>query len=382
MNAPLVLDIDLRSERSPLPADDDWIVATLWWGDRVLGEVSLTPGRGDWAQVRAGLLFEWRPVLDALALVPAHGRQRLVSPTEVTVVVTRTRPGQLSACLDALDRLDPAPAEVIVVHGDQASAALAEAVGARDVRVVHEPTGTVTAAWNAGWRAARTPVVAFTDDDARPHRNWVGALADGFTDDAVLCVTGLVLAAELVTPAQRLFEASARVRRNFSPRLFRSPAPGADTSRLGVGVNAAFRRDALERIGGFDVCLGAGRATKGAEDLDAFLRVMSLGGVLAHRPDAVVRYVHPRDLPSLLQRYSANGTAYSALLCKHRLSGGAAAVEARGERLRWHRDRHLRGMLGAVRRRDPRRIVELVAELTGSSRGAAALAAERAGSAR
>jgi cellulose synthase/poly-beta-1,6-N-acetylglucosamine synthase-like glycosyltransferase len=382
VNGPRVLDVDLRDEASPVPAAFDDVVALLWWGHRVLGEVTLTSECGDWAHVRAGLLSEWRPVLDALALVPVHSGEPHVRSADVTVVVTRTRPGDLAACLEVLARLDPAPAEVIVVDSDPTTRVASEAVGGRDVRVVRAPTGGVSAARNAGWRAARTPVVAFTDDDARPHRNWVGALADGFGDAAVVCVTGLVLAAELVTPAQRLFEASARVRRDFSPRLFASPAPGADTSRLGVGVNAAFRRDALERIGGFDVCLGAGSATKGAEDLDAFLRVMSLGGVLAYRPDAVVRHIHPRDLPSLLQRYSANGTAYSALLRKHRLSGGAAVVAARDERLRWHRDRHLRGLLGAVRRRDPRRVIELIAELTGSSRGAAALATEQAGSAR
>jgi cellulose synthase/poly-beta-1,6-N-acetylglucosamine synthase-like glycosyltransferase len=149
-----------------------------------------------------------------------------------------------------------------------------------------------------------------------------------------------------------------------------------------VGVNAAFRRDVLERIGGFDLGLGAGRPARGGEDLDAFLRVMSGGGVLAYRPHAVVRYVYPRDLPSLLRRYSANGTAYSALLRKYGLRDRTAALEARRERMRWHRARHLRGVLGAVRRRDLRRLVELVAEMAGSSSGAAALAAEQVGSTR
>jgi cellulose synthase/poly-beta-1,6-N-acetylglucosamine synthase-like glycosyltransferase len=379
VNGPRVLDIDLRDERSQLPADHDWILATLWWGDRVLGEVSLTSGREDWVRVRTGLLAEWRPVLDALAMVATDGRQPQVTPTDVTVVVTRTRPGDLSACLEALDRLEPAPAEVIVVDSGPTTPAVTEVVEGRDVRVVHEPTHGVSAARNAGWRAARTGVVAFTDDDARPHRSWVGALANGFTDDAVLCVTGLVLAAELVTPAQRLQEAGARRARDFTPRLFSSPTPGADTSRFGVGVNAAFRRDALERIGGFDLRLGAGRNPRGAEDLDAFLRVMSAGEVLAYRPDAVVRYVHPRDLPGFLRRCADDGAAYAGLLHKYRLEGGMAARQSRRERMRWHRDRHLRGLLGAARRRDPRPIAQLVAEVAGSRRGATAFASGRAG---
>jgi cellulose synthase/poly-beta-1,6-N-acetylglucosamine synthase-like glycosyltransferase len=377
MSAPVVLDLDLRVEAGRLPSEDQEVRALLWWGERLIGETTLAAGHGDWAQVRSRLLSEWRSVIDALDSVTAGERAVEYASADVTVVVVVTtgeEPGMLTGCLAALARLDPVPAEIIVV-ADAAVPRPSAQEGRLRYLVVPAGSG-VASAREAGWRSAGTPVIAFTLDRARPHPRWVDALCRGFVAPSVACVTGLVVAAEFVTPAQRLFESTGGMARGFTPRLFCSKGPGPDTLHCGDGANMAFRRDALERIGGFDTRLSAGRRTRAGDDLDAFLRVMARGSVLAYRPDAVIRHVHDRDLLGLWRKYTDRGIHYAALLAKHVGSGDTAPGMARRELLRWHRDQHGRALLGAVRRRDVHRLGQVLLETAASGQGAARFHAE------
>jgi GT2 family glycosyltransferase len=160
--------------------------------------------------------------------------------------------------------------------------------------------------------------------------------------------------------------------KGFWPQKFTAERVGLQVYRLGVGANMAFTRDALQAIGGFDVRLGPGRPTRGADDLDAFLRVLASGGSAVYQPDAVVRHVHRRDLRGLVHQYRDNGAGYAALLRKHELLGGPLGDAATRERRRWRRQRHVRGVLSAVARRNLRQLIELVPEIVGSRRGAGA----------
>src|SRR3954447_20831580 len=366
VTAPLLVDVDLRAEQAVVLGPGRPVHALVWWGDRVLGERVVRSFDGPPRDVRAELLAGFVAEVAAMEAVTAASSPLLVEPGEVTVVVcTRDRPQHLAGCLAALHELDPAPAEILVVDNasctgstSASTSALAQEWGLR--RVV-EPVGGLARARNTGWRSARTPVVAFTDDDARPHPHWVGALARGFSGPSVGCVTGLVVAAELMTPAQRELEARRGMKKGFRPQLFSGTGMGADALRLGAGVNMAFRREVLDRIGGFDVRLGPGSHVGGGDDVDAFLRVMAAGAAVAYEPSAVVRHIHPRDLPGLLERYHADGAGYGALLRKHELTGSDGGAGARRERARWHRQRHGSAVAAAVRRRDLRRLVQLVA---------------------
>ncbi|PRC62799.1 glycosyl transferase family 2, partial [Mycobacterium sp. ITM-2017-0098] len=66
-----------------------------------------------------------------------------------------------------------------------------------------EPRPGLSRARNTGLSAATGEVVAFTDDDVVVDRHWLSAIARGFSrGPAVSCVSGIVAAAELRTPAQ------------------------------------------------------------------------------------------------------------------------------------------------------------------------------------
>jgi cellulose synthase/poly-beta-1,6-N-acetylglucosamine synthase-like glycosyltransferase len=378
VTAPLLVDADLLAGPVLVPGVGRPVRALVWWGDRLLGERTLPPFQGTPRDARPALLSSFRAEVAALETVTASSPP-VGEPGHVTVVVcTRDRADQLVGCLEALSRLHPAPADVIVVDNAPTSRRTAEVTERWGVRRVLEPSPGLSHARNAGWRAAHTPVVAYTDDDARPHPHWVGGLARAFASQAVDCVTGLVVAAELMTPAQRLFEANGGMRKGLQLRLLTTAEVGVQGYRLGVGANMAFRRAALERIGGFDVRLGPGRPTRGGDDLDAFVRVLASGGVAAYQPSAVVRHVHRRDLLGLGHQYRDNGTGYAALLRKYELDGGELGAAAVRERARWRRQRHVRGLLGAIRRRRAGAVLEIAADILGSTRGRVAFAAEAA----
>ncbi len=83
----------------------------------------------------------------------------------------------------------------------------------------------------------------------------------------------------------------------------------------------AFRRAALDRIGGFDVALGAGTPTGGGEDTLAITLVMLSGYEVAYEPVALMWHHHRQDMPSLnkqLHGYSVGLTAFYAALLRQR----------------------------------------------------------------
>jgi cellulose synthase/poly-beta-1,6-N-acetylglucosamine synthase-like glycosyltransferase len=86
--------------------------------------------------------------------------------------------------------------------------------------------------------------------------------------------------------------------------------------RFGSGANAAFRRDVLVSLGGFDVALGAGTPARGGEDLDIFLRVLKAGQTLLYQPAARVAHPSHPDYTQLRRQLFGYGVGMSAALTK------------------------------------------------------------------
>ena len=234
MSAPVIVDVDLRDPRPQISRRASQVRAVVWWGDRLLGE-TVVMGSRTWALMREELFEQFRERVAAIGWVPAHtGKSGTVTAADVTVIVcSRERPDLLVGCLNAVRDLDPAPAEVVVVDNAPTTRRTAEAAEQFGARRIVEPSAGLSHARNAGWRAAETSVVAFTDDDARPHARWVGALCEGFVAREVGCVTGLIVAGELATPAQRIFEANGGMGKGYVPRLFSAETVGLQSFRIG-----------------------------------------------------------------------------------------------------------------------------------------------------
>jgi O-antigen biosynthesis protein len=306
-----------------------------------LDEEGLTPGQLGallWPALRkpvterfaaAGLPQPAALTSEGLAAEPAawpflrHRREVLEDAPFVSVVVcTRDRADQLETCLRHLDRQEYPRFEVVVVDNVPTSDAARALVEDRKVQVTYryvvESRGGLSWARNAGTAAASGDIIAFVDDDAQPDCHWLTGLARGFArGDDIGCVTGITLPARLDTPAQELFEqlGGHSNGRGFSPAVFSRHGPQSPLFPLpafGVGANMAFRREALVRIGGFDVALGTGTPALASEDTLALTQVLLAGYRIAYEPAALMRHDHRRDFDSLRRQLYGYGVGLTA----------------------------------------------------------------------
>lgn len=267
---------------------------------------------------------------------PFLGRRRevlAVAPFISVVVCTRDRADRLEVCLRHLDQQEYPRFEVVVVDNAPTSDAARVLVEARQrlvkcrQRYVVERRGGLSWARNAGIAAASGDVIAFLDDDEVPDSHWLAGLADGFArGHDIGCVTGMILPTRLDTQVQEWFEWSGghSKGRGFSSAVFSRQGPQSPLFPLppfGAGGNMAFRREALARIGGFDVAMGAGTPARAGEDTLAFTLVLLAGYRIAYEPAALVRHDHyaePEGLRHQLYGYGVGLTAYYTALLRRR----------------------------------------------------------------
>jgi GT2 family glycosyltransferase len=211
--------------------------------------------------------------------VVAHwtpGNNAAVSPAPAisVVVPTRDRAARLPRLLAALEAQDVADGfEVVVVDDGSRDATpgvlrtLAEAAAVPVRTIRFETSRGPAAARNAGWRAANAPTVAFTDDDCAPEPGWLRALG------AALEGADIAQGRTALDPAQD------HNRRPFSHFIGVDGETGYYET-----CNIAYRRDALQRVGGFD----EGFRHPFGEDTDLAWRVKAAGGRSVFVADAVV----------------------------------------------------------------------------------------------
>jgi glycosyltransferase involved in cell wall biosynthesis len=166
------------------------------------------------------------------------------------------------ACLDALERqtLAPAKFEVLVVDNgstdDTRSVAGAYCGRNDNFSYVHEERAGLAIARNTGVRHARAEIIAFTDDDAEPESTWLDRILARFHEhsDRAGIVGGEVIPVWETERPEWLTDAllrplSAGLHWGDEARFLRA-------GEWLVEVNAAYRRSALDLIGGFPEHLG------------------------------------------------------------------------------------------------------------------------------
>ena len=243
------------------------------------------------------------------------------SAQDISVVVcTRDRGPALADCLRSLARQRSRPGEIIVVDNSRDGSARALCGTFEEVRHVHEPLPGLSRARNAGIRASRRGIVAFTDDDVEAHPGWTAEIARVFAEHDVEALTGLVLPARLDTAAQRCFQfvmggfGATFVPLTFDRRFFEETRPsGAHVWKVGAGASMAFRRSAFERVGLFDERLGAGAAGC-SEDSELWYRLLATGGACLYEPRAVVYHHHRSDWRGLKRQMRAYMKGHVAAL--------------------------------------------------------------------
>ncbi len=335
-------------------------------------EDAALPGRAG-AVLAAGAGASEEPCPAAGAEESGSGRLPAIS----VVVCTRNRPAELESCLRSLARLRYSGVELIVIDNAPSDGRSREVAARFPVRYILEPRAGLDWARNRGISEASHEIIAFTDDDVQVDPDWLRGIAAGFRDPRVMAVTGLVGPLELNTRAQVLFEqVYGGMGKGLRPRLFHracmSPSAHLAIYRVGVGANMAFRRPALQALGGFDTALDVGTPAHGGGDLDMFYRLVHHGMLLRYEPRALVWHRHRRDLPALRHQLADDGRAFGVYLLKRWSEGDAprAAVIrfALGRWLPWLLGRVLLGLSGRHRLSLPL----LWAPITGLARAPAA----------
>lgn len=274
-------------------------------GDRLLTQGFKAPlpefglSEGEGAPSFSALMALDRPLAQLQTL------ERQPDDCSVSVVIcTRDRPEALAKCLAALQNARQQPSEIIVVDNAPSSEATRQLVAQMPaIRYVLEPRPGLDIARNTGIRHSRSEVVAFTDDDVTVHPDWVVRLQQSFQDPQVMAVTGLVLAAELETEPQLLFEQYWSFNRGYrvltyDSQYFEQLKPwGVPAWCIGAGANMAFRRQIFDKIGYFDERLDVGAAGCSG-DSEFWYRVLAEGGICRYEPAAVVYHYHRRDVAS------------------------------------------------------------------------------------
>lgn len=216
------------------------------------------------------------------------------------IVPTYRRPDMLARCLDALCAQSlPRHAYEIIVADDGPDAATLDTVAAyatADHPRVHYVPVTRTqgpaGARNAGWRQARAAIVAFTDDDTIPDRDWLQAGIERF-DYGADAVTGCVVVPIPDPPTDYELDASGLARAEF------------------VTANCFVRRELLLATGGFDERYTAAWR----EDSDLHFALLERHARIVPAPEAVV--LHPvRPAPSGISLSQQRKVMYDALLYK------------------------------------------------------------------
>jgi glycosyltransferase involved in cell wall biosynthesis len=248
------------------------------------------------------------------------------------VVCTRNRAHLLGACLSALDAVREPGVELQVLVVDNGSTdGTAGVLGAASgVDVVQEPEPGLSRARNAGLRAARAPIVAFIDDDARPLPGWASALAEAIERFPAATAFGGPVHLALV----------GRRPRWLTPRLegwYSALDLGAVPRLLApderpVGTNFAVDRDAALAVGGFDEELGRrGVSLTSEEEVELLTRMHAAGGATAWVPGARVSHVVTEERLRrrwLLERAWAQGRS-DATVARRLGPGRSRAVSAR-----------------------------------------------------
>lgn len=245
--------------------------------------------------------------------------RKIRSPGGIEVIVpSYRRPDHLGRCLQAISVQSLRPERVIVVTraDDFRSRAVTADYAAKlptplETVVVDEPG--VIAAITAGVATSSTPLIAFTDDDARPRPDWLEQMVRHFSAPTVGGVGG-----RDVLPEGTRSELTRRVGRFSSwGKLHGNHHVGCGPARevhVLKGVNMGFRADALAlpRPG---ILRGDGAQV----DFEVLMcRWTALRGWrLVYDPAVVVDHdVAPREGPDRrgsLEREAVSDAAYNAL---------------------------------------------------------------------
>ena len=169
------------------------------------------------------------------------------------IVCAHNEAGYLAACLHSLLAQSRPPDEIIVVNNDSTDATGDVAARIEGVRVVEEPRRGLVVARETGRRAATGDILVYVDADCRAPLQWLEKIERRFlTRPSLIALSAPYRFYDWHAPGRALIRAYDFVVAPLTQALVKH------VLRIGTifyGGNFAVRRDALERIDGFDTTI-------------------------------------------------------------------------------------------------------------------------------
>ena len=210
--------------------------------------------------------------------------------TAAVVIPTYNRPDRVRDCLVHLEKQTVSPDRVVVIDSSADTRTEKVVRGFPAVVYARNPMGRghTPESRAIGVSLTTEEIVAFLDDDANAHPDWLANLLAPYADPEVAGVGGCALNG---VPGERTDGVGSTGLLLPDGRLtgFFAADPGKDVEvdHL-LGANMSFRRTAIDEVGGFH---GGYPGTCIREESDLALRLRVLGRTLIYTPTAVVDHL-------------------------------------------------------------------------------------------
>jgi len=196
--------------------------------------------------------------------------------------------------------------EVIVVDGNSIDGTR-EIVAEYPVKLVVEERPCLNAARNTGLKLSTGEIVVFTDADCVVPQDWIKRIVEAFDDPQVGCLGGNVKGFYENFMSKYADNSLLPVLRNFKKREVLSTVK--PPLRYPAGCNMAFKRNVIEKAGGFDESI-----LHGFDEDELVERVCKSGYKMVLDPNVWVWHKHRSSLPSLLKQTFEYGRGGGLLL--------------------------------------------------------------------
>ena len=220
-------------------------------------------------------------------------------PRVSVIVCTYNGHNPIRDTLEGLRNLRYPNFEVIIVD-DGSSPPIERMVAPYGFQIIRTRNQGLSAARNVGIEAATGEIIAYLDDDAYPDPDWLSYLADAFAKSTHVGVGG----PNIPPPGDgRIAYCVAN-------------APGGpihvllsdELAEHIPGCNMAFRREALQAVGGFDP-----RFRVAGDDVDLCWRLQERGGTLGFCPGAMVWHHRRKSIRAYWKQQVGYGRAEALL---------------------------------------------------------------------
>jgi O-antigen biosynthesis protein len=238
-----------------------------------------------------------RTVRDAFAQVPFP--RDLEWPRISVIICSCNGARTLRDCFDGVSGLAYPNFEVIVVDdgSNDGTASIAAEYGFQVISTKRQGLG---GARNTGLRAATGDIVAYLDDDAYPDADWLSHLAAAFLRTPHAAIGGPNIAPAGDGPVA----ASVASAPGGPVHVLRSDVEAEHIP----GCNAAFRKDSLEAIDGFDT-----RFRVAGDDVDVCWTLEERGSTVGFSPPAVVWHHRRNSIRAYWRQQCGYGEAEALL---------------------------------------------------------------------